>query len=499
LSSRVIVVGAGPGGLAVSLLLARAGLDVTVFERAQSVGGRTSGFTADGFRFDAGTTALIYPQAIERIFRSVGRELHAEVELRRLDPHGRIVFGTGGELITTSDDHRMTEAIARLSPRDARSFARFLEANRRRYRRLQFTLETPCMSLLDLLSLRRMAALPWLASWRTLYEDQKRFFHDPRIRHGLSFQWKYIGMSPYSAPAMFSFLTFLELEHSVYHPMGGCHALSEAMARIARDMGVSIRLGEPVARVIFQGRRAVGVVSASGESRADAVVINADFARAMTDLVPASLRHRWSDDRLAHRRHSCSAFMMYLGIEGRYERVAHHTTYLSRDYARNVREVEERHVLSDDPSFYVQNPCVTDPSLAPDGMSTLYVLVPVPHRTPNVTWSDMRDRFRAVTLRQLAKVGIADLEPRIRFERIVTPDEWEHQHRLYRGAAFGLAHTSGQILYLRPHNRFEETDGLYLVGSGTHPGSGLPLIFNSAVLAARLLLHDLQINTDFMC
>jgi len=274
--------------------------------------------------------------------------------------------------------------------------------------------------------------------------------------------------------------------------------VSEAMARAARDLGVTIRLETEVQRILLEGRRAVGVVTAEGDIRADAVVLNADFARAMTDLVPNALRRRWSDRRLAHKRYSCSTFMMYLGIEGRYDSVSHHTIYISRDYARNLRQIEEEHVLSDDPSFYVQNASVTDPTLAPEGMSTLYVLVPVPHRTPNVVWSDMRDRFRRVALQQLQKVGITDVEPRIRFERITTPDDWESRARIYKGATFNLAHNLGQMLHLRPHNRFEEADGLYLVGGGTHPGSGLPVIYEGARISSRLLLQDMGLDAAFI-
>jgi phytoene desaturase len=177
-----------------------------------------------------------------------------------------------------------------------------------------------------------------------------------------------------------------------------------------------------------------------------------------------------------------------------YDHLAHHTIYMAKDYERNLREIETDHVLSDDPSLYVQNPCVTDPSLAPPGMSTLYVLAPVTHLHPNVDWSTERDRFRGVVLRQLAKLGLTDLPRRIRFEKVVTPADWNRTYAVYRGATFSLAHSLRQMLHLRPRNRFEDLDGVYLVGGGTHPGSGLPVIFESARISARLLLDDLGLD-----
>jgi phytoene dehydrogenase-like protein len=273
----------------------------------------------------------------------------------------------------------------------------------------------------------------------------------------------------------------------------------EYLAEVAEEMGVTIRTGEPARQVVFEGRRAVGVRTDRGVLPADRVVINADFARAMQRLVPDRLRRRWTDARIAAKRHSGSTFMMYLGLEGLDDRLAHHTFYMAEDYRRNLREIEVEHRLSDDPSLYVQNACVTDPSLAPAGMSTLHVLAPVPHLHPNVDWRREAGRFRAVVLRQLRdRLGIEDLERRIRFEKVVTPRDWDHHYEVYRGATFGLVHQLRQLLLFRPRNRFEDLDGVYLVGGGTHPGSGLPVIFESARISARLLLESLEIDHDWI-
>jgi phytoene desaturase len=300
-------------------------------------------------------------------------------------------------------------------------------------------------------------------------------------------------MSPFRCPSLFSILSFLEYEYGVFHPVGGCSAVTERMAEIARDMGVEIHLDEPVERICFEGRRAVGVKTSRDVYESDALVVNADFGRAMQKLVPDRLRRRWTDRKLAKKSYSCSTFMMYLGIEGLYEELPHHTIHIAEDYERNLDEIERRHVLSADPSFYVQNACATDPTLARPGMSTLYVLVPVTHQHPNVDWSREKERFRQLTLRQLAKVGLHDVEKRIRFEHITTPADWEQQHQIYRGATFNLAHNLGQMLHRRPQNRFEDLDGVYLVGGGTHPGSGLPVIFESARITSRLVSEDLAL------
>ena len=487
---RVLIVGAGPGGLATAILLAQAGLQVQILERLPRVGGRTSSLEAHGFRFDLGPTFFLYPRILAEIYATVGYDLHQDMTLVRLDPQYRLVFGAGGELHATAVVERMEQEIARLAPQDASSLRRFLADNRTKLERFKPCMEAPFSGWRDVCTPRMLRLLPLLRPWRSLDRELRTYFQDPRVRLAFAFQAKYLGMSPFQCPSLFSILSFLEYEYGVYHPLGGCGAVTESMARVAAELGVDIRLNEPVTSLLLQGRRAVGARTAQGVYRADAVVLNADFAQAMTTLVPDTLRRRWTDRKIARKRFSCSTFMLYLGLAGSYPHVPHHTIYLSRDYLTNLDNIERQHVLSSDPSFYVQNACVTDPTLAPPGMSTLYVLVPVTHQHPHVDWQRERLHYRNLVLRHLAHIGIEDVERRIRFEHIVTPADWQAQYALYRGATFSLAHTLRQMLHLRPHNRFEDLDAVYLVGGGTHPGSGLPVIFESARITARLVLED---------
>jgi phytoene desaturase len=493
MTKQVLIIGAGPGGLASAILLAAAGLRVTVLERLPMIGGRTSSIESDGYKFDLGPTFFLYPRVLDEVLAAAGTSLRDEVELVRLDPQYRIQFGAGGQLDCTPDVGAMEQQIAKLSPADAPGFRRFLDENRAKLSRMQPCLETPFLGWRDLLQARLVKMLPMLRPHQSLDTYLGRFFQDERVRLAFCFQSKYLGMSPFRCPSLFSILSFLEYEYGVFHPIGGCAAVTAAMARVAERMGVEIRLNEPVEEILFTGRRATGVRTAGGTHRADAVVVNADFARAMAKLVPDRLRRRWTDRKLARKKYSCSTFMMYLGVEGTFD-LPHHTIHIARDYARNLEEIE-KHVLSDDPSFYVQNACVTDPTLAPGGHSSLYVLAPVTHQHPNVDWSRERPRYRALLLEQIRKAGY-DIDPgRIRYERVITPAEWDTRYEIYRGATFNLAHTLDQMLHLRPHNRFEDLDGMYLVGGGTHPGSGLPVIFESARISSKLLMKDLGVSS----
>jgi phytoene desaturase len=477
-------------------MLANTDADVTVIERQATPGGRSAAMNIEGYRFDTGPTFFLYPRILSEIFATAGHSLEREVDLIKLDPQYEIRFETGERIMATADSARMAREIARFSAQDAAALPRYMAENRSKLEAFRPILEKPFHSFLDLLDPQVLKALRYLRPFKSVDSDLKRYFSDERTRLAFSFQSKYLGMSPFRCPSLFTILSFLEYEHGVFHPRGGCGAVMETMARLAVRGGVDLRLGEDITRLRFEGHRVTGVETAVGFYPADAVVINADFARAMQRLVPDHLRRRWSDARLKTKRYSCSTFMLYLGIEGRLDDLQHHTILLAEDYKRNIAEIEAGDVLTQKPSFYVQNACVTDPGLAPRGYSTLYVLVPVPHNGKAVDWNEaLRTAYRRSTLKRLEAIGITDIERRIRVERMQTPAGWQHDHQIYNGATFNLAHSLDQMLMFRPKNRFDELDGVYLVGGGTHPGSGLPVIFESARITSRLVQGDLDLAT----
>lgn len=491
---RVAIVGAGPGGLATALLLAKAGMHVTLFERDEAVGGRTKTVEAPGgYRFDIGPTFFLYPQILADIFSSCGERLEDHVRLERLDPMYHLAFegehGISGEIRATGDVARLEAEIARIAPKDAGNVRAFFAENRAKLRLFKPILEQPFHRFLSMASPAMLRALPYLHPGRSVDRDLKRHFADPRVRLAFSFQTKYLGMSPFRCPSLFTILSFLEYEHGVYHPVGGCGAVSEAMAGLARRMGVDIRLGTGVERVLFEGKRASGVVAGGERFKADAVVINGDFAKVAQALVPEQHRPRWRDAKIGKARLSCSTFMMYLGIEGKMpEALGHHTILLAREYERNIAEVGGG-TLPMQPSLYVQHAGYTDGGMAPPGHTALYVLVPVPNLKSGIDWAQVGPRYRRLVLDRLKLLGLTDIESRIRYERIVDPRDWREDFAVHEGATFNLAHDLGQMLWFRPHNRFGP--GLYLVGGGTHPGSGLPVIYEGARISARLLIEEL--------
>ena len=497
MAPKVIVVGAGPGGLAASLMLAKAGIDVTVIEKSSRVGGRTKVIERDGFKFDLGPTFFHYTEVIEGIFRAIGYDAREELNLNKLDLNYRLIFGQGGQLDCTSDLDLMKEQISALSgPKDGEAFTKYVKENRKKLALTKSCLQSPWKGFSDLISKRAFRAARVLHPTRSVAKDLTRLFDDDRLMLAMSFQTKYLGMSPFNCPSMFTILAFLEYEYGIFHPMGGLGSVPVRMAEIAKDLGVKFLLDEPVDEVLFQGKTAVGVKTSKGEYFADRIVVNADFANAMTQMVPDSKRKRWTDKKLENKQYSCSTFMLYLGVDRKYD-LPHHQIYASKDYVTNLEEIENKHQVSwNDPSVYVQNACITDPQMAPEGCSTVYVLVPVTHQHENVKWSEIKEDYKNRILDQIeSKLGYENIKDHIVTETVITPDEWGDY--CYRGSVFNLAHGLDQMLWRRPQNKFEDVENMYLVGGGTHPGSGLPVIFESARITSKLLCDDLGIIPDW--
>ncbi len=492
MKKTVSVIGAGPGGLTAACLLARRGYSVDLFEKNDQVGGRNARLEIDGFKFDTGPTFLMLLSLLEEVFHELGRNLEDYLELKRIDPLYRLRFSDGTDFHPSSNLGVMLDEIKRVFPGDEKHYLKFLENEGRKFDYIIPCLRVPYSTPGAFFSRRFLRALPHLDFMKNVYDRLASYFSHEQMRISTSFQAKYLGMSPWHCPATFTILPYIEHKWGIFHPIGGLNEISHTMARIFAEEGGRLHLSTPVEQILIENGRAVGVrLQNQREIRSDSVVINADFAYAMTQLVPERHRPKYTDAKLKQREYSCSTFMLYLGLDKLYD-IPHHNVVFAKDYHQNIREIIESKVLSADPSYYLQNACITDPTLAPPGKSTLYVLVPVPNNSSGIDWHREKQAFRDKIIAAICRnPELRDLSEHIEVEKVITPADWETEYHVYQGAVFNLSHTIFQMLYLRPRNRFEEFGASYLVGGGTHPGSGLPTIYQSGRISSDLLTADL--------
>jgi phytoene desaturase len=491
---HVVVVGAGPGGLAAAINLAGLGLKVTVVEKDGRPGGRMRGLTfGEGgeYAVDTGPSILQLPEVLARIFARSGKALRDYVTLSRLDPNTRVHFWDGSALDTFADAARMASAAEALRPGLGTAMRAWTDMSAEKYAiAYEKFICTPAGSLGYYAPWQLLPTVRF-KPWQSLYRHLDSHFHEDRLSYALAYPSKYLGLHPTTCSSVFSVIPFLELAFGVWHVQGGFRVLARGMQRCAEDLGARFRFGTPVERVWIAAGQARGVELAGGERlAADAVVLNADLPYAATRLIDERWRKgtRLSDASLARAKYSCSTFMLYLGLDRVWSELPHHLIYLSNAARRTDRDaLEDRTADLEDPPFYVCNPCVTDASGAPPGHSTLYVLVPTPNTSRPVDWAATEKCLAERVPAWLAKVGLRDVARHIRAQRSFTAETWRDEFNVSRGAVFSLSHTWRQLGPLRPKVKNPDVDGLYFVGGGTHPGSGLLTIMESANIAADYL------------
>ncbi|HOW28899.1 MAG TPA: phytoene desaturase family protein, partial [Elusimicrobiota bacterium] len=402
-SIRVAVIGAGPGGLTAASLLARQGFQVDVFERLSRVGGRNGWFKTPEYTFDIGPTFFMMPFLLEEIFRECGRNLEDYVQLTDLDPLYSLSYPDGSVYHPSRHPEKAKASLRGIVPSDADAFDRYMSYHERKMDAIMPCLSIPYDRPWHMLRPKLLKAAPLLGWPRSLWRELGRFYRDDRIKLGFTFQSKYLGMSPFTCPALFSILSFTEYKWGIYHVRGGLNSLSLAQEKLAREMGARIHLNTDVSQVMVGKGRATGLRFADGRTEPfDEIVMNADFAWGMKNLFPDTLRRRYTDRRLASKKYSCSTFMLYLGLDTRYDHLEHHNVFIAPDYRANLRSIETGGPLSENISFYVQNASKTDPTLAPPNHSTIYVLVPTSNlRVGSVDWTQHKTRFRDLIVKLL--------------------------------------------------------------------------------------------------
>ncbi|SIR42692.1 phytoene desaturase [Rhizobium sp. RU20A] len=486
--AHALVIGAGVGGLSAAALLAARGYRVTVVDPLDAPGGRAYAHRQDGFVFDAGPTIITAPFLFEELWKDCGATFAEDVDLRPCLPFYRVRFDDGTWFDYSGDPAAMEAEVARIDPiHGVAGYRGFMEESRRIYAvAFEEMADRPFHSLA--FTARAMLGLVRLGGYRSVHSVVAKHFRHEKLRTLFSFHPLLIGGNPFSATSFYCLIAHLESRHGVHYAMGGTNALVAGIAKLVRLNGGTIRLGETVETILTKGRRATGVRLASGETiAADIVVSNADPATTYGKLLAHLPRKRWTDRKISRGDYSMGLFVWYFGTNRRYGDVHHHSMVFGPRYRGLLDDIFHRKHLAGDFSLYLHRPSAVDPSVAPDGCDSFYVLSPVPNLTGNADWARDAEIYRRRIEKRLEETVLPDLGRHIVSSRIATPIDFRERLHSFAGAAFALEPKLLQSAWFRPHNQSEELDNLYLCGAGTHPGAGLPGVLCSARIVAGLV------------
>lgn len=487
-NKKIVIIGAGPGGLASAMILSAKGHEVIVYEKMNKVGGRNSSLKLGDFTFELGPTFVMLPNVFEEVFAMAGKKVNDYLDMRLLDLMYSLHYADGRNFKVYFDKEKIKQEIKRLFPEDVVGYENFLKKHEKKFITTYACLTIPYHRWWHYLRFKLLRAVFYMQNHLSVHGVLKKYFKNEDMRIAMAFQAKYLGMSAWQCPGAFSILSYVEHAFGVWHPLGGVHKISEAMAKVAEENGAKIVLDTKVSKVNVENKKIINLVLSDGSVvEADEFIMNEDFAYGMQELIEEKARPSYSDKKLEKAKYSCSTFMIYLGLKKIYD-LPHHNIFFSSEYKKNVDQIFISKELPQDPSFYIHNPVVTDKTLAPEGKSAMYVLVPISNLSAKIDWQKEKNDFRNLIISKIKNIeGLADFENQIEVEKIITPEDWRSDYSVYKGATFNLAHNLGQMLYLRPHNQFNDIDNLYLVGGGTHPGSGLPTIVESGRIAAEMI------------
>jgi phytoene desaturase len=474
------IIGAGFGGLSAAIHLRLKGFDVDVFEANATVGGRANVIAGDGFTFDTGPSLVNYPWVFEELFAAAGRKLSDYVTLLPVDPTVQFRWRDQTRFRLSSDVKMLLAECERLEPGSGPAVMSFLRDAGAKYD----------VSFAKLVTRNEDNPLKWIGKltpgemlrsgvWHSLDSELARFFKNRYIREALGSYGMYLGGSPYELPGLFSILSYGEMAMGLWLPKGGVYGLVQGIERLARELGVRIHTSTPVTDMVLKGRRVTGLQLASGSAIPfDVVVSNSD-----RDIVAETPKPP---------RMTPGVITFYWGVRGADHSIGHHTIFLPDDNRGTFAQLCKLGVIPDDLPFYVSIPSATDPNLSPAGSSAVFVLVPTPvlSQLPDLNWNAAVLQVRRKVFERLAhhKVGLGPND--ILFEEVWTPLEWQRRFALHDGSAFGAAHTLFQMGPFRTRNVSRRYDGLYYVGAGTTPGTGMPMVvLGGKMTAERIALH----------
>lgn len=496
MNKKVIVIGAGIGGLSAAIRLQNAGYQVEIYEQGNQPGGKMHQLKADGYTFDVGPTLVMMPSVYREVFELAGRNPDDYIPMIKLDPMYEVYFK--GDPMRhyriSSDLVDLMKMIEAKGSENSSGFLNYLKSIYERYQvALKYFITRPFRCPSDIYNPFMLYQAMKLKTFSSAEKMMASFIPDEDIQRLFSFQTLYIGVSPQKGPSLYNIIPMIELLYGTWFIKGGMHTMAEQMAKLFQELGGTIRYRTRVEKIRTAGGKVIGITAAGQAIDAPYVICNADFPYAMRYLIDDNaVRGKYRPEKIDRMDYSCSCLLFYWGVGGKFPKLATHTFLISEDLDDNLKSIFDGRKLGD-PSIYLHVPSQSDPAMAPEGKSSFYVLIPVSELgTAAYEWNEETiDEYREKAYAAISRIpGLEDVRNLVEVERIFTPENFEAEFSAYRGATFGLQPTLRQSNHWRPQSKCMQCEGLYFTGSSTHPGAGVPIVIEGGRICAEELRRD---------
>jgi phytoene desaturase len=490
-AKSAVIIGAGIGGIATSIFLAKKGFKVKIFEKNAAPGGRCSQTIRDGHRFDLGATIFLMPSIYKKVFNSLDLTLEDSFQIVPLPVIYKVYFDDGNVLAFSTESDRMQAQLESIEPGSFKNFQSYITQGYKSFQlAMSHLLGRNFYSLFEFVNFKNARLLFRIKTHIRHTSFVSRFFKNPHLKMAFTFQNIYVGQDPQKAPALFSMLPAVELTEGSLFTIGGMYSVVEKLLSTAISLGVEFHFNKTVRKIVLKKNKTEGILLEDGtEINADVIIANADLPYVYRELLPDKKISR----RLDRLKYSCSAIVFHWGLDKVYSQLGHHSVFLSEQYRNNLDKIFNEKSISGDPSFYIHAPVRSDPTAAPPDQDTLSIIVPVGHidEKQDQNWNKLKLIVRSAVIDRLKRAGLFDIEEHIKFEICYLPNTWKNMYNITYGSVFGsVNHSVMQMGYFRPHNRHKRYKNLYFVGGSTHPGNGIPLVLLSSELTSERILKE---------
>ncbi|MUP46416.1 phytoene desaturase [Gramella sp. BOM4] len=482
MSKKISIIGSGFSSLAASCYLSKAGYDVQVFEKNDSVGGRARQLKREGFTFDIGPTWYWMPDVFERFFSDFGKNSSDYYQLEKLDPAYQVYFGKDDYVMIPGSLENIYENFEEIEPGSSSKLQKFIAKAKDNYDiAIKDLVYRPGVSPLELVTPETATRLSRF--FTNISADVRKEFSNRKLQQILEFPVLFLGAKPSDTPAFYSFMNYADFGLGTWHPKGGMYMVIQGIKELAESLGVKFHLNAPVEKIITEGTKAKGLQIKGDIHYSDIVLSGADYHHSEQLLEPG-LR-QYSEKYWQNKTFAPSSLLFYVGFDKKLERVSHHTLFFDSSFEDHAKNIYDDPEWPDDPLFYASFPSITDETCAPEGKEAGIFLIPLAPDLEDTP--EIRERYFNIIIDRFERITCQKIKDNVIFKESFCVKDFKEAYNSYKGNAYGMANTLFQTAFLRPKLRSKKVDQLYFTGQLTVPGPGVPPSLISGKLAAGLI------------